>query len=139
KDLKSFPTKRQGVAPPARGEIVVNYGDPGEDGIASQGIVIETRGEAQVVAPHDGQVVFRGPFRGYGEILIIEHRGGYHTLLAGLGRTDAVVGQWLLAGEPVGTMDFPREHKPRLYVELRRGGRPINPWPWLEARISKVE
>ncbi len=139
KDLKSFPPKRQGVVPPARGDIAVNFGDPGEDGIDSQGIVIETRAEAQVVAPHDGQIVFRGPFRGYGEILIIEHRGGYHTLLAGLGRTDAVVGQWLLAGEPVGIMDSPREHKPRLYVELRRSGRPINPWPWLEARISKVE
>jgi septal ring factor EnvC (AmiA/AmiB activator) len=118
---------------------MLGFNDTAPDGSVSQGIVLETAPEAQVVAPHDGQVVFRGPFRGYGEILIIEHRGGYHTLLAGLGRTDAVVGQWLLTGEPVGNMESPRVGKPRLYIELRRGGRPINPWPWFEARISKVE
>jgi septal ring factor EnvC (AmiA/AmiB activator) len=138
-NLKPFPGRRSGLTPPVRGELVIGYNGTAPDGSLSQGIVLETQPEAQVVAPHDGQVVFRGPFRGYGEILIIEHRGGYHTLLAGLGRTDAVVGQWLLAGEPVGNMESPREGKPRLYVELRRGGRPIDPWPWFEARISKVE
>jgi septal ring factor EnvC (AmiA/AmiB activator) len=138
-NLKPFPGRRAGLTPPVRGELVLSYNDTAPDGSLSQGIVLETAPEAQVVAPHDGQVVFRGPFRGYGEILIIEHRGGYHTLLAGLGRTDAVVGQWLLTGEPVGNMESPRVGKPRLYIELRRGGRPINPWPWFEARISKVE
>jgi murein hydrolase activator len=138
-NLKPFPGRRTGLTPPVRGQLVIGYNDTASDGSVSQGIVLETAPEAQVVAPHDGQVVFRGPFRGYGEILIIEHRGGYHTLLAGLGRTDAVVGQWLLTGEPVGNMESPRVGKPRLYIELRRGGRPINPWPWFEARISKVE
>jgi murein hydrolase activator len=138
-NLKPFPGRRAGLTPPVRGELMLGFNDTAPDGSVSQGIVLETAPEAQVVAPHDGQVVFRGPFRGYGEILIIEHRGGYHTLLAGLGRTDAVVGQWLLTGEPVGNMESPRVGKPRLYIELRRGGRPINPWPWFEARISKVE
>ena len=139
KDLKPFPAKQDGLTPPARGVLVLGFGDTAPDGSASQGIVIESLPGAQVVAPHDGQVVFRGPFRGYGEILIMEHRGGYHTLLAGLGRTDVVVGQWLRTGEPVGVMDSPRDGKPRLYLELRRSGRPIDPWPWFEAHISKVE
>ncbi|HTO83416.1 MAG TPA: peptidoglycan DD-metalloendopeptidase family protein, partial [Methylomirabilota bacterium] len=139
KDLKPFPPKQDGLTPPARGVLVLGFGDTAPDGSASQGIVIESLPGAQVVAPHDGQVVFRGPFRGYGEILIMEHRGGYHTLLAGLGRTDVVVGQWLRTGEPVGVMDSPRDGKPRLYLELRRSGRPIDPWPWFEAHISKVE
>jgi murein hydrolase activator len=139
KDLKPFPPKQAGLTPPARGVLVLGFGDTAPDGSASQGILIESLPGAQVVAPHDGQVVFRGPFRGYGEILIVEHRGGYHTLLAGLGRTDVVVGQWLRTGEPVGVMDSPREGKPRLYLELRRSGRPIDPWPWFEAHISKVE
>ncbi len=139
KDLKPFPPKQAGLTPPARGVLVLGFGDTAPDGSASQGILIESLPGAQVVAPHDGQVVFRGPFRGYGEILIMEHRGGYHTLLAGLGRTDVVVGQWLRTGEPVGVMDSPREGKPRLYLELRRSGRPIDPWPWFEAHISKVE
>jgi septal ring factor EnvC (AmiA/AmiB activator) len=139
KDLKAFPSKRKGVLPPVRGSLLIGFGEPGLDGSISQGVVLETQPEAQVVAPHDGQVVFRGPFRGYGEILIMEHRGGYHSLLAGLGRVDVVVGQWLLAGEPVGVTEAPKDGKARLYVELRRGGHPIDPWPWFESRISKLE
>ncbi|HEY7687426.1 MAG TPA: peptidoglycan DD-metalloendopeptidase family protein [Dongiaceae bacterium] len=138
-DLKAFPRKRDGVVPPVAGNIVASFGQVTEEGTHSQGIVIETLPGAQVVAPHDGQAVFRGPFRSYGELLIIEHRNGYHTLLAGLGRTDVVVGQWVLAGEPVGVMDVLESGRPRLYVEFRRYGNPVDPWPWLEARMNKVE
>jgi len=91
---------------------------------------------AQVIAPHDGLVAFSGPFRGYGLLLIIEHAEGYHTLLAGMARIDATVGQRLLAGEPVGVMGQD-EAKPALYVELRRQGQPVNPSPWLTAQKNK--
>ncbi|MGY8959212.1 MAG: murein hydrolase activator EnvC family protein, partial [Alphaproteobacteria bacterium] len=91
-----------------------------------------------VIAPFDGKVVFSGPFRNYGQILIIEHRGGYHTVLAGLSRIDATVGQWLLAGEPVGVLAARSQGKPTLYVELRHNGQPINPAPWIVARTGKV-
>jgi murein hydrolase activator len=137
--LKAFPTKRIGLLPPVRGTLVVRYGEAKTDGSISQGVEFETLPEAQIVAPHDGQVVFVGAFRGYGEMLIMEHRGGYHTVLAGLGRTDVVERQWLLAGEPVGITQSPKDGRARLYVELRRNGRPFDPWPWLVARISKVE
>ena len=76
-------------------------------------------------------MVFAGPFRGYGQILIIGHGDGYHSLLAGLDRIDSSVGQWLVAGEPVGTMPD-GAGKPRLYLELRHDNQPINPrrgWP----------
>lgn len=138
KGLRAFPTRRVGLTPPVSGVLLVRFGDEAQDG-SSHGVTFETQPEGQIVAPHDGQIVFRGPFRGYGEILIMEHRGGYHTLLAGLGRTDVAVGQWLLAGEPIGVTESPKGGKARLYVELRRHGRPIDPWPWLEAHISKVE
>jgi len=138
-DLKDFPRKRDGVVPPVVGRLVANFGQTTAEGTISQGIVIETVPGAQVVAPHDGQAVFRGPFRSYGELLIIEHTNGYHTLLAGLGRTDVVVGQWLLAGEPVGVMDVLQSGRPRLYLEFRRYGTPVDPWPWLEARMNKVK
>jgi septal ring factor EnvC (AmiA/AmiB activator) len=138
-ELKDFPRRRDGVIPPVVGRVAAGFGQIAEDGTKSQGILFETLPGAQVVAPHDGQVVFRGPFRSYGELLIIEHRNGYHTLLAGLGRTDIVVGQWLLAGEPVGVMAGLESGRPRLYVEFRRYGDPIDPWPWLEARMNKVE
>jgi len=70
--------------------------------------------------------------------LIIEHGGRYHTLLAGLDRIDAVVGQWLLAGEPVGTLGSAQNENPELYFELRRAGQPINPLPWLATTGDKV-
>mgnify|MGYP002019279149 FL=1 len=99
-------------------------------------ITIRTRPAAHVVAPRRGTVVFAGPFRGYGRLLIIEHDEGHHVLLAGLGRIDAVVGDEVLAGEPVGAMTGSLKGTPNLYLELRRSGRPINPLPWLAA--SKI-
>ena len=135
--IRSF-SKGQGEMPfPARGRIVVKFGESAELGAPSRGISIETRPAAQVVAPYDGQVVFAGPFRGYGLLLIIEHGEGYHTLLAGMARIDGTVGQRLRAGEPVGVMGE-SEGRPLLYVELRHNGQPVNPLPWLTARNSKV-
>jgi len=107
-------------------------------GTQTKGITIGTRPGAQVVAPYDGQVVFSGPFRGYGPIVIIEHGGGYHSLLAGLHRIDTTDGSWVVAGEPVGIMDDGPEDTRRLYLELRRNGQPINPSPWIASREGKT-
>jgi septal ring factor EnvC (AmiA/AmiB activator) len=126
---------------PARGEVVTRYGEEvrREGGTTqSRGISIATRPTAQVVAPYDGQVVYAGPFKGYGRILIIEHGQRYHSLLAGLERIDAIVGQWVLAGEPVGVMGGSQTRTPELYVELRRTGQPVNPLPWLAQTGDKV-
>jgi len=122
---------------PVVGKVTRRYGENDEYGAASKGIVIEARPGGQVVAPFDGRIEFAGPFRGYGQILIIEHGDGYHSLLAGLERIDGEVGQWLVAGEPVGVMpsDGPGA---ALYLELRRHEQPINPLPWLATRDDKV-
>ena len=137
---------RTPVFAPARGRIVTHFGDPTETGGTSKGLVLETRPGAQIVAPFDGRIAFEGPFRSYGQILIIEHGGGYHTVLAGLSRVDAVVGQYLLAGEPVGVMGSGGEtsagaaagDRPKLYLELRRDGQPIDPVPWFGAAEAKA-
>lgn len=131
--LRSFPDRPAPIAVPVRGTIQAGFGAPAETG-SSRGVTFRTRPEAQVVAPFDGQVVFRGPFRSYGAILIIQHAGGYHTLLAGLGRIDVAVGQWIKEGEPIGQMGPAVDGGPKLYVELRRGGQPIDPAPWLGIR-----
>lgn len=125
---------------PVRGRLVLSYGQraAGADSI-SKGISIATRTNAQVVAPYDGQIVYAGAFRGYGQILIIEHGGRYHTLLAGLDRIDAVAGQWILAGEPIGVMGSSQERSPELYLELRHAGQPVNPLPWLATTNNKVQ
>ena len=137
-NVRPFPDTGASLRMPARGRVVRRYGQSGGTEGTSKGINIKARNGAQVVAPYDGQVVYAGPFRRYGQILIIEHGGRYHTLLAGLGRIDAVVGQWLLAGEPVGTLSSPPDGNPELYFELRRAGEPINPLPWLATTGDKV-
>ncbi len=130
--LRSFSEARGQLPMPARGQVTTAYGQINDVGLASKGITIHARVDAQVIAPYDGIVAFSGPFRGYGRLLIIEHGEGYHTVLAGMTRIDTEVGQHLLAGEPVGVIESPAE--PVLYVELRREGQPINPLPWLVAQ-----
>ena len=83
-----------------------------------------------MISPFDGSVIFAGPFRGYGNLIIIEHGKGYLTLLAGLETIDCELGQMLLAGEPVGQMPDSRDAK--LYVELRKDNLPINPMAWIK-------
>jgi septal ring factor EnvC (AmiA/AmiB activator) len=123
-------------AVPVAGEIVKRFGE--SDGFQdTKGLTIRTRAAAQVVAPFDGQIMFAGPFKGYGQILIIDHGGGYHSLLAGIGQIEATVGQRVVTGEPVGVMKT-GEPGASLYLELRRQGQPINPLPWLVARDGKV-
>jgi septal ring factor EnvC (AmiA/AmiB activator) len=135
--LRPFAKARGALLYPASGRLLRRFGETDDIGVASKGLTFETRAGAQVVAPYDGRVLFAGPFKGYGQILIIEHGDGYHSLLAGLDRVEGTVGQWLVAGEPVGTM--PRgDEKPRLYLELRHDGQPINPLPWLATRNEKV-
>lgn len=116
---------------PARGRIVENWGAAQPGGQVARGLTLEPRDAAAVMAPFDGVVAFAGPFRGYGLILILEHSGGYHSILAQMGRIDAVVGQAVTAGEPVGRAGASERGTPVLYIELRRNGLPIDPSPLL--------
>lgn len=130
RDIGALFKKAKGKLPmPARGDIIVGYGQETTKGVTSKGITIKTRPEAQVISPFDGSVIFAGPFRGYGKIIIIEHGGGYMSLLAGLDEIDCEVGQMLLAGEPVGQM--PQDEDAKLYVELRDDGKTIDPTAWI--------
>jgi septal ring factor EnvC (AmiA/AmiB activator) len=138
KKRRPFSNARGDLVFPAVGPVISRYGGSMKTGLSRKGIEIETLEGGQVVAPFDGVIVFAGQFRGYGELLIIEHGEGYHTLLAGVARIDGTLGQKVVAGEPVGIMAARKSGKPALYVELRRNGQPINPLPWLTARNSKV-
>ncbi|MDD9878742.1 MAG: peptidoglycan DD-metalloendopeptidase family protein [Magnetovibrio sp.] len=123
---------------PAIGRVVARYGQPIAKGRTHKGLTLETARAAQIIAPFEGKVAFSGPFRGYGQLLIIEHSGGYHTLLAGMARIDVAVGHWVLVGEPIGIMGREKARKPALYLEIRKKGQPINPLPWLATRKRKV-
>lgn len=104
---------------PVDGKLVGGFGDPG-----SRGLAIAPRPGAQVVAPGGGRVVFAGPYRGYGKIVIIEHAGAWTSLVTGLFQLDARVGQVLIVGAPLGQAGPGR---PVLTLELRHDGIPVNP------------
>ena len=80
-----------------------------------------------MVAPRAGRVVFVGPFRGYGQIMILQHANGYHSFLAGFGRIDAEMGQDVAAGEPLGVLPVKTGGRPELYFEWRHGEEPVDP------------
>jgi septal ring factor EnvC (AmiA/AmiB activator) len=108
-----------------------------------RGISIATRARAQVTAPCDGWVVYSGPFRSYGQLLILNAGGGYHVVLAGMDRVSVNLGQFVLTGEPVAVMGDGSQgasvlgtsstSQPVLYVEFRKDGTPVDPSPWWAA------
>jgi septal ring factor EnvC (AmiA/AmiB activator) len=104
--------------------------------MSSKGIHLETREAAQVISPCDGVILYAGPFRSYGQLLIINPGGGYHVVIAGMDRIDAQQGQYVLAGEPIAAMGAETHtgerspKRPTLYVEFRRDQQSIDPEPW---------
>ncbi|MCF1503668.1 peptidoglycan DD-metalloendopeptidase family protein [Afifella sp. H1R] len=140
--------KARGILPlPAAGPILTHFGERDEFGAHAGGISIATRPDARVVSPADGWVVYAGPFRSYGQVLILNVGSGYHVVLAGLEHIDVALGQFVLAGEPVAVMGAERlaslsdiDHtsaQPVLYVEFRKDGRSIDPDPWWDRREQK--
>lgn len=108
---------------PVVGRIVAGLGEVGDSGVRSRGITIAARPGGQVVAPAPGRVSFAGDYRGYGKILIIDHGGGWTSLVTGMIALSAGVGDTLDAGTPIGRAG---SDDSRITVELRRGGRPID-------------
>jgi septal ring factor EnvC (AmiA/AmiB activator) len=131
----------KGLVPlPAAGAILKTYGAPDSFGGAEKGVSIATPSGATVASPVDGTVVFSGPYRTYGQLLIVDAGGGYYVALAGMDRINVAVGQFVLAGEPVAVMGDGSGRtaaaaaigatQPVLYIELRKDGAAIDPGPW---------
>ena len=115
------------LRPPVGGTVSHTYGSRDEDDVISQGLTYVALPGSPIVAPTAGRVVFAGPFRGYGQIVILQHAGGYHSFLSGFGRIDADMGQDVDAGEPLGVMPAKTGEKPELYFELRHNNEPVDP------------
>jgi len=108
---------------PVLGRVVTGLGEISETGVRSRGLTLATPPNAQVVAPASGGIQYAGSFRGYGQILIIDHGGGWTTLITGLGGVSVKVGDTVVQGSPVGRAG---SGNPRITVELRRQGEPVN-------------
>ncbi|MFG3597064.1 murein hydrolase activator EnvC family protein [Bradyrhizobium sp. RDI18] len=124
---------------PVNGRKIRNFGGSDGAGGVEKGISLATRAGAQVTTPCDGWVVYAGPFRSYGQLLILNAGGGYHVLIAGMERISVNIGQFVLTGEPVATMGTTSQvasilattaSQPVLYVEFRKDGTPIDSGPW---------
>ena len=128
------PAPRGGRAVPVAGRLTRDFGDDTAAG-PSRGLTYAAPSGARVVSPCGGSIAFAGPFRSYGQLLIVDCGGGYHFVLAGLDRLDAELGARVLAGEPVGQLGGGEDNgRASLYVELRRNGRPVDPKAWFRAR-----
>ncbi|MGD1887929.1 MAG: murein hydrolase activator EnvC family protein [Cohaesibacteraceae bacterium] len=125
---------------PVRGDALLNFGEPDRFGEISQGLHIATRANARVVAPSDGWVLYAGPFRTYGQVIILDVGDGYRMILAGMSRINVALGQFVLMGEPIAAMGergstvltdgSSQAPQPVLFVELREDGRPIDSSSW---------
>ena len=92
-------------------------------------------------------MVYAGPFRSYGQLLILNAGDGYHVLLAGMERISVDIGQFVLTGEPVAVMGSGASQtaatipmgssQPALYVEFRKDGTPVDPGPWWARKESE--
>ncbi len=116
---------------PAAGRIIRQWGDRMSGGAKSEGTAIATRAQAQVAAPVDGRIEFAGPFRTYGQLLIISTSDGYHVLLSGMDEAYVGVGQVVKRGEPVARMQNRANPEPELYMEVRKDGKPTDPAQWM--------
>lgn len=137
--------KRQ-VALPVTGRIKRRFGGDDGNGGVMLGDMVATQSGAIVTAPSDASVLYAGPFRSYGQLLILNAGDGYHVVLAGMNRISVALGQSVLAGEPVGAMGEARVAStsalpdaniaPELYIEFRKDGKPVDPTPWWADRVS---
>jgi murein hydrolase activator len=138
----AFASAKGLLALPVNGVKIREFGGSDGAGGVEKGISLATRAGAQVTTPCDGWVVYAGPFRSYGQLLILNAGGGYHVLIAGMERISVNIGQFVLTGEPVASMGTTSRvasilatnaSQPVLYVEFRKDGTPIDPGPWWAA------
>ncbi len=119
------PTARlPGFSLPLAGQVVAGFGTERPGQPRSRGVTLLARPAAQLVAPAAGRVVFAGAYRGYGQIVIIEHAGGWTSLVTGLSTLDVEVGDQLVGGSPLGVTG---PGQPLVTLELRKDGQPVNP------------
>lgn len=139
----AFASAKKLLPLPVSGIRIRDYGAADGLGGSEKGISLVTRPAAQVTSPCDGWVVYAGPFRSYGQLLILNAGGGYHVILAGMERISVDLGQFVLTGEPVAAMGAisgtgaqiassgpANASQPVLYIEFRKDGVPVDSGPW---------
>lgn len=143
--MSDFSSLKGRLVRPAAGTVRQVFGSKNEIGAVSSGEWLETAPKATITSPSDGVVLYAGLFRSYGQLLILDAGSGYHIVMAGMGRINVSQGQFVLAGEPVGSMGEQLlasavtsdigDSAPTLYIEFRKDGKPVDPAPWWTERL----
>lgn len=133
---REFSAQKGRLPWPAEGRIRIGFGTSRHPELGtlfqSQGLELQVVPEQPVAAVWAGKVVFAERFKGYGQLLILEHGGGYYSLYAQLARLQHRVDDVVVQGEPLALPGG--EHNDRLYFEIRKGGVPLDPREWLVQR-----
>lgn len=116
------PQRRPTYILPVAGRLVTGLGEISDAGVHARGLTFATAANAQVVAPAPGRIAYAGRFRGYGEIVIIDHGNGWTTAITDLTALNVEVGDKVRQGSQVGRAG---SGAPLISVELRRNGRPF--------------
>ncbi len=103
------------------------------------GVEIRAPGGAAVRAVAPGRVVHAGWFKGYGNLVIVDHGEGYHTLVAHLASMSSAMGEEVAPGTLLGSVgDTGSLHGTSLYFEVRERGRPVDPAAWMAQRPGDI-
>ncbi|WP_343046817.1 murein hydrolase activator EnvC family protein [Sphingomonas chungangi] len=109
---------------PTPGRVETGYGEVSPAGVRSRGLTVAPQPGADIVAPAAGTIVYAKPFRSYGQVVIIDHGGGWTTTLTGLASIAVRAGQHVAQGDAIGSGGASRNA--RVTAELRHGNRPID-------------
>jgi len=133
---RGFATQKGRMSLPVRGEIVETYGKHKHPDFNSytfsKGVSISAGAGSDIKAIYDGSVIFSDYFKGYGNMIIIDHGGGYFSLYAHAARILKKVGADVARNETVATVgDTDSSRGPMLYFEIRHQGKPVDPAGWV--------
>ena len=136
-DAKRFEALKGKLLFPLSGKIISFYGnhtDPQLNTVIFQkGIEISAKQGQEVRAIYEGTVLYADWFKGYGNIIIIDHGGSYYSLSAHVSKLLKSVGERVEAGEVIALAGDTGSLKGNcLYFELRHHGKPLNPLKWLQ-------
>lgn len=136
---KGFATLKGKLLFPVSGKIISRYGNQVDSQLNTvtfqKGIEISTEHGKEIKAIYEGKVLYADWFKGYGNIVIIDHGDSYYSLYAHLSKILARVGDRIEAGEVIALSGDTGSLKgPSLYFELRHHGKPLNPLNWLRIR-----
>ena len=121
---------------PTEGRIVTGFGAQVHPRFGTRtfrnGVDIEAPVGRDVLAVHAGHVIYTGWFKGYGNLIIVDHGNEYYTLYAHVADIEAKEGEDVRQGQRIGTVgDTGSLAGPRLYFEVRYQGKPQDPEQWL--------